>query len=88
MHRHVMKSWIFFIWAVKSIRKPAKPHHIPLLYKNKHLTTHAAILGMTGSGKTGLGVCLLEEAAIDRLPALVIDPEGGHGQPAAYLSRR
>lgn len=49
---------------------------LPLLYKNKHLTTHAAILGMTGSGKTGLGVCLLEEAAIDRLPALVIDPKG------------
>ena len=36
---------------------------LPFLYKNKHLTTHAAILGMTGSGKTGLGVCLLEEAA-------------------------
>jgi len=49
---------------------------IPFLYKNKHLTTHAAIIGMTGSGKTGLGVCLLEEAAIDRLPAIVIDPKG------------
>lgn len=49
---------------------------LPFLYKNKHLTTHAAILGMTGSGKTGLGICLLEEAAIDRLPALVIDPKG------------
>jgi len=49
---------------------------IPLLYKNKYLTTHAAILGMTGSGKTGLGICMLEEAAIDRLPALVIDPKG------------
>ena len=48
----------------------------PLLYKNKHLTTHAAIIGMTGSGKTGLGIDLLEEAALDRLPALVIDPKG------------
>ncbi len=53
-----------------------KTSTIPLLYKNKHLTTHAAILGMTGSGKTGLGVCLLEEAALDRLPAIVIDPKG------------
>ncbi len=48
----------------------------PLLYKNKHLTTHAAIIGMTGSGKTGLGIDLIEEAAIDKLPAIVIDPKG------------
>lgn len=48
----------------------------PLLFKNKHLTTHAAILGMTGSGKTGLGIDLLEEAALDKIPALVIDPKG------------
>ncbi|MDD3617872.1 MAG: DUF87 domain-containing protein, partial [Desulfobulbaceae bacterium] len=49
---------------------------VPFVYKNKHLTTHAAILGMTGSGKTGLGIGLLEEAAMDRIPALVIDPKG------------
>ena len=48
----------------------------PLLYKNKHLTTHAAIIGMTGSGKTGLGIDLIEEAAIDKLPSIVIDPKG------------
>ena len=35
------------------------------LYKSKHLTTHAMLIGMTGSGKTGLGIGLLEEAAID-----------------------
>jgi len=52
---------------------------VPLLYKNKHLTTHAAIIGMTGSGKTGLGIGLLEEAALDRLPAIVIDPKGDMG---------
>jgi hypothetical protein len=52
---------------------------LPLLYKHSHLTTHAAIIGMTGSGKTGLGICLLEEAVIDRLPAIVIDPKGDMG---------
>ena len=38
------------------------------LYDAKDLTTHAVIVGMTGSGKTGLGVTLLEEAAIDGIP--------------------
>jgi len=38
------------------------------LLKNKNLTTHAAIIGMTGSGKTGLGVGIIEEAAIDNIP--------------------
>jgi hypothetical protein len=51
----------------------------PLLYDAKDLTTHALIVGMTGSGKTGLAVDLLEEAAIDGLPALVIDPKGDMG---------
>lgn len=51
----------------------------PTLYKSKHLTTHAAIIGMTGSGKTGLGISLIEEAAIDNIPALIIDPKGDMG---------
>ena len=46
------------------------------LYKSKHLTTHAAIIGMTGSGKTGLGISLIEEAAIDNIPSIIIDPKG------------
>ncbi len=48
----------------------------PLLYGAKDLCTHALIVGMTGSGKTGLGVGLLEEAALDGIPSLVIDPKG------------
>lgn len=49
------------------------------LYKSKYLTTHAAIIGMTGSGKTGLGIGLIEEAAIDNIPSIVIDPKGDMG---------
>ncbi|MEA1914256.1 MAG: DUF87 domain-containing protein [Campylobacterota bacterium] len=49
------------------------------LYKSKHLTTHAAIIGMTGSGKTGLGIGLIEEAAVDNIPAIIIDPKGDMG---------
>lgn len=50
-----------------------------LLYDSKDLTTHAVIVGMTGSGKTGLGIGLLEEAAIDSIPSIVIDPKGDLG---------
>lgn len=47
-----------------------------LLYDSKDLCTHAVVVGMTGSGKTGLCVSMLEEAAIDRIPSIVIDPKG------------
>jgi hypothetical protein len=47
-----------------------------VLYKSKDLTTHAMIIGMTGSGKTGLGISMIEEAALDNIPVIAIDPKG------------
>ena len=47
-----------------------------LLYDSKDLVTHAVCVGMTGSGKTGLCVSLIEEAAIDGVPSILIDPKG------------
>jgi hypothetical protein len=53
-----------------------KPKESWLLYDSKDLVTHAVCVGMTGSGKTGLCVNLIEEAALDGIPAIVIDPKG------------
>ena len=50
-----------------------------VLYDSKQLTTHAVCVGMTGSGKTGLCLSLLEEAAIDGIPVIAIDPKGDLG---------
>ncbi len=52
-------------------RKEAAIH-----YDARDLVTHAVCVGMTGSGKTGLCIGLLEEAAIDKVPAILIDPKG------------
>jgi hypothetical protein len=60
--------------AYDPARGEAEP--MPLLYDSRDLLTHAVCVGMTGSGKTGLLVGLLEEAAIDQIPSLVIDPKG------------
>ena len=57
----------------------------PLLYQTENLTTHAVCVGMTGSGKTGLCLSLLEEAAIDGIPAICDRSQGGPRQPAARL---
>ncbi|MDY5841845.1 MAG: hypothetical protein SPJ59_02790 [Peptoniphilaceae bacterium] len=46
------------------------------LYDSADLLTHAVCVGMTGSGKTGLGIDLLEEAAIDGIPVIAVDPKG------------
>ncbi len=55
-------------------KKAAQPGLI--LYDSKDLVTHAVCVGMTGSGKTGLSIALLEEAALDGVPAIAIDPKG------------
>ena len=48
----------------------------PVMYDARDLTTHAVCVGMTGSGKTGLCIDVLEEAALDGVPALIVDPKG------------
>jgi hypothetical protein len=57
-----------------ALKEPA-----PLLYDSRDLTTHGVIVGMTGSGKTGLGIGLIEEAAIDGIPTIAVDPKGDLG---------
>ena len=48
----------------------------PFMLPMRDLTTHAVCLGMTGTGKTGLGICLLEETLLQGVPVIVIDPKG------------
>lgn len=56
--------------------KTAKTSSTPIKYDPADLTTHAVVTGMTGSGKTGLCISLLEEAALQGVPAIIIDPKG------------
>src|SRR5688572_27879506 len=48
----------------------------PILYDPRDLVTHAVCVGMTGSGKTGLGIVMTEEVSLDGIPVLAIDPKG------------
>ena len=59
----------------------------PLLYDSRDLTTNALCVGMTGSGKTGLCIGLLEEAALDGVPALILDPKGDLGNLPRQTAR-
>ncbi len=58
---------------------PKKEAESLVLYDSRDLVTHAVCIGMTGSGKTGLCISLIEEAALDGIPAIVIDPKGDLG---------
>jgi hypothetical protein len=59
--------------------KTGEPGADPLVVESGDLTTHGVILGMTGSGKTGLAVVLIEEALLAGIPCLVLDPKGDMG---------
>ncbi len=72
------KLGVFYLGRIFDMGKNETLEEL-LLYDSKDLTTHAVCVGMTGSGKTGLGISLLEEAAIDGIPALVVDPKGDMG---------
>ena len=65
----------FYLGREYDLARGAKTDTL-VLYDSKDLTTHAVCVGMTGSGKTGLCMALLEEAAIDGIPSIVIDPKG------------
>jgi DNA helicase HerA-like ATPase len=73
------KLGVFYLGRRYDLEAGAAVEREPILYDAKDLTTHAVIVGMTGSGKTGLGVALLEEAALDGIPAIAIDPKGDLG---------
>src|SRR4029079_9657178 len=69
------KLGVFYLGRAYDL-SPKKTTDELILYDSKDLVTHAVCVGMTGSGKTGLCIAILEEAAIDGIPAIVIDPKG------------
>ena len=73
--REFEKLGVFYLGRAYD-RDSGKASEELLLYDSRDLTTHAVCVGMTGSGKTGLCVSLLEEAAMDGIPAIAIDPKG------------
>ncbi len=72
------KLGVFYLGKEQDLAS-GKPTDNLILYDAKDLTTHGVVVGMTGSGKTGLAMALLEEAAMDGIPAILIDPKGDLG---------
>jgi len=72
------KLGVFYLGKTYDLAQKASTDTL-LLYDSKDLVTHAVTVGMTGSGKTGLCIGLIEEAAIDNIPAIIIDPKGDLG---------
>jgi Helicase HerA, central domain len=79
--REIEALGLFYLGRVFDAERGVRTEE-PFLVDARDLTTHAVIVGMTGSGKTGLGIALLEEAALDGIPALAIDPKGDLGNLA------
>ncbi len=75
MQRPPERLGSFYLGAVYDLER-GRITDTPLTYDARDLTTHAVVVGMTGSGKTGLCIDLLEEAALDQVPAILIDPKG------------
>jgi hypothetical protein len=69
------KLGVFYLGRQYNLEQKQAQDHL-ILYDSKDLVTHAVCVGMTGSGKTGLCIGLIEEAAIDGVPAILIDPKG------------
>ncbi len=69
------KLGVFYLGRLYDLANKTKLEEL-LLYDSKDLVTHGVCIGMTGSGKTGLCVSLIEEAAIDNVPSILIDPKG------------
>ena len=69
------KLGVFYLGRPYDLVKKGKKEGL-ILYDSKDLVTHGVCVGMTGSGKTGLCIALLEEAALDGVPAIAIDPKG------------
>jgi hypothetical protein len=69
------KLGVFYLGKTYDLQAKALKDEL-LLYDSKDLVTHAVCVGMTGSGKTGLCISLIEEAAIDGIPSILIDPKG------------
>lgn len=72
---HYEKLGVFYLGRPYNLAGKT-PDEGLLLYDSKDMVTHGVCVGMTGSGKTGLCVALLEEAALDNIPAIIIDPKG------------
>jgi hypothetical protein len=69
------KLGLFYLGREYDLEREQRRERL-VLYDSRDLTTHAVCVGMTGSGKTGLCLGVIEEAALDHVPVLAIDPKG------------